>query len=140
MLLRSSKNKRLEVTRFSAPTTSGTVSVIRRNALCNTFSLTVPSSRKICPMCKRQMTLWYTRPPSLGLGLQFKVESLLKAFRQFNTGGAQSAKSTIVSSSLFQLRHPDTHPDLTTNTIVIQWSLKKHIMLPCARVAPKSYF
>ena len=44
MLLGSTRNGRLEVTRFSVPTTSGTVSVIRRDALCNTSGLSVPGT------------------------------------------------------------------------------------------------
>ena len=42
MLLRSSRNGRLEVTRFSVSTTSRTVSVIKRDALCNASWLTAP--------------------------------------------------------------------------------------------------
>ena len=40
MLLGSNKNGRLELTQFSVPTASGTVSVIRRDALCHMFGLT----------------------------------------------------------------------------------------------------
>ena len=75
MLLGSSNNGRLEVTRFSLPTTSGTVSVIRRDAKRNTLGLTAPGSLNTCPMCEKQrwvfnvptMLLRYTGPPSLGL-------------------------------------------------------------------------
>ena len=49
MLLGSNRNGRLEVTRFSVPTTSGTVSVIQSNALCNTSVLTAPDSLNTCP-------------------------------------------------------------------------------------------
>ena len=51
MLLGSSRNSRSEVTRFSIPTTSGTVTVIRRDAKRNTFGLTAPGSLNTCPMC-----------------------------------------------------------------------------------------
>ena len=44
MLLGSSRNGRSEVTQFSVPTTSETVSVIRRDAKRNTFGLTAPGS------------------------------------------------------------------------------------------------
>ena len=75
MLLGSSRNGRLEVTRFSVPTTSGTVSVIRRNAKRNTSGLTAPGSLNTYPMCEEQrwifnvcpMLLWYTGLPSLGI-------------------------------------------------------------------------
>ena len=42
MLLGSTRNGRLEVTRFSVFTTSRTVSVIKRDALCNASWLTAP--------------------------------------------------------------------------------------------------
>ena len=54
MLLGSSKNGRLEVTRFSVLTTFGTVSVIRRDAKRNTSGLTAPGSLNTCPMCEGQ--------------------------------------------------------------------------------------
>ena len=68
MLLDSSRNCRLEVNRFSVTTTSGTVSVNRRNALCNMPGLTAPGSLNTCPMCEEQwlifnvptVLLWYT--------------------------------------------------------------------------------
>ena len=41
MLLGSSRNGRLEVTQFSVPTTSGTVSVIQRDAKSNMIILTI---------------------------------------------------------------------------------------------------
>ena len=74
-MLGSSRNGILEVTPFSAPFTSGTVSVIRRDALCNTSGLTAPGRLNTCPMCEGQrwifnvsmILLWYTGPPSLGL-------------------------------------------------------------------------
>ena len=75
MLIGSSRNGGLEVTQFSKPTTSGTVSVIRRDAKRNTSGLTAPGSLNTCPMCEGQrwifnvptILLWYTGPPSLGL-------------------------------------------------------------------------
>ena len=75
MLLGSSRNGRLEIRGFSVPTTSGTISVIRRNALCNTSGLTATGSLNTCPMREEQrwifyvhtILLWYTQPPSLGL-------------------------------------------------------------------------
>ena len=54
MLRGLSKNGRLEVTQFSVPTTSGTVSVIRRDAKLNMFGLTAPDCLKTCPMCEGQ--------------------------------------------------------------------------------------
>ena len=44
MLLGSSRNGRLEVNAFSVPSTSGTVSVIRRDAKRKTSGLTAPGS------------------------------------------------------------------------------------------------
>ena len=55
MLLESGMNGRLEVTQFSVPTISGTVSVTRRDALCNTFGLTAPGSLNPYPMGKGQV-------------------------------------------------------------------------------------
>ena len=53
MQLRLSRNDRLEVTPFSVPTTSGTVSVIWRDAKkCNTSGLTAQGSLNTCPMCE----------------------------------------------------------------------------------------
>ena len=57
MLLGFSKNGRLEVTQFSVPATSETVSLIRRDALCNTTRLTAPGSINTCSMCEGQR--WY---------------------------------------------------------------------------------
>ena len=54
MLLWSSRNGRLEVTQFSVPITSGTVSGIRRNAKYNMSELTAPGSFNTCPMCEGQ--------------------------------------------------------------------------------------
>ena len=110
---------RLELTYFSIPTTSGTVSVIWMDALCNTSGLTALDSLNTCLMCERQrwifnvptILLWQTEPPSLGLNPKdpaiFRVRSLLKAFYQFDTAGTRSANRMIDSPSLFQLRHPD---------------------------------
>ena len=75
MLLGSSSNGRLEVTQFSIPATSGTVSVIWRDAKRNTSRLTAPGGLNTCPMCEGQrsifneptMLLWYIGPPCLGL-------------------------------------------------------------------------
>ena len=83
MLLGSSKNGRLEVTRCSVPTTSGTVSVIQRDA-----KLTAPGSLTTCQMCEGQrwifnvptILLWYTGPPSLGLDPKDPAILGLKAF------------------------------------------------------------
>ena len=92
MLLGSSKNGRIEVNQFSALTTSGTVSAIRRNAKRNTPRLTAPGSLNTSPMCEGQrwifnvptVLLWYTGPESLGLVFErpsnFRVKRLLKAF------------------------------------------------------------
>ena len=75
MLPGSSRNGRLEVTSFLVPTTSETVSVIRRDAERNTSRLIAPGSLNTCPMCEGQrrifnvhmILLWYTGPPSLDL-------------------------------------------------------------------------
>ena len=76
MLLGLRKNDRLEVNWFSVPTISGTVSVIRRDALRNTSGLTAPDSINTCPLCEGQrwifnvptILVWYTwGPPSLRL-------------------------------------------------------------------------
>ena len=75
MLLESSRKGSLEMTQFLVPTTSGTVSVIWRDAKRNTSGLTAPGSFNTCPMCEGQrlifnmpiMLLWYTGPSSLGL-------------------------------------------------------------------------
>ena len=69
------KNGRLEMTPFSVPITSGTVSVICRYALCNTSKLTAPGTLNTFSMCEGQrwifnvltILLWYTGLPSLGL-------------------------------------------------------------------------
>ena len=109
MPLESSRNGRLEVSPFSASSTSGTVSLIRRDALSNTSGLTAPGSLNTCPMYEGQrctMLLWYS--VSVRKTQQFRVESVLKTFCQFGTGGTRSANSAIDSSSLFQLRHPKT--------------------------------
>ena len=63
MLLGSSKNGRLKVTQISVPTTSGTVSVIRRNAKCNTSGLTAPGSPNTSPMCNGQR--WIFNVPTI---------------------------------------------------------------------------
>ena len=88
--------------RFSVPTTSGTVSVIRSDALCNTSGLTAPGSLNTCSMCEGQkwifnmstILLSYTGPTSLGLDLKgsaiLGLKPLLKAFFQFDTAGTQS--------------------------------------------------
>ena len=63
MLLGSSRNGRLEVTQFSVPTTSGTVSVIRRDALWNTSWLAALGSLNTCPMCESQK--WIINVPTI---------------------------------------------------------------------------
>ena len=103
MLLRSSQNGRLEMTQFSVPTTSGTVSVIRRVAKCNTFGLTAPGSLNTCPMCEGQR--WIFNVPTILLWLvhkvfkfrsqserprNFRVERLLKAICQFDPAGTRN--------------------------------------------------
>ena len=72
MLLGSSRNGRLEMTQLSVPTTSGTVSVIQRDARCNTSRLTAPGSLNTCLMRERHR--WYYCGTSLGpsLGLDPK--------------------------------------------------------------------
>ena len=52
MLLGSRKNGRLEVAQFSVPTTSGTVSVVWRDASCNTSWTTEPGT------CKQQRCIF----------------------------------------------------------------------------------
>ena len=86
-LMTMGRNGRLEVSQFSVPTTSGTVSVIQRDALCNKSRLTTPDSLNTCPMCEEQrwifnvpsILLWYTGPPSLGLDLKDPAILGLKA-------------------------------------------------------------
>ena len=75
MILGPSRNGRLEVTQFSVSTTSGTVSVMQGDVLCNSSGLTAPGSLNTYPMFEKQwwmfnlptILLWYTGPPSLGL-------------------------------------------------------------------------
>ena len=116
MLLGSNKNGRLEVTQFSVPATSITVSVICRNAKCNTPGLTVPGSLNSCPICEGQR--WILNVPMRLYGTwaskfrsQFKkldnFRSLLKAFGQFDPVGTSSANS-MIDRNFFQLRHPDS--------------------------------
>ena len=120
------------MTQFSVPTTSGTVSVIRRDAKRNTSGLTAPGSLNTCPMCEGQrwifnvptMLLWYTRPPSLGLDPKDPAILGLKAFCQFDAAGTRSANHTIDSPSLFQLRHPDTSRIHYIKTLQILWLTK----------------
>ena len=121
MLPGSKKNGRLEVTPFSVSTTSGTVSVIRRNALCNTPGLTAPDSLNTCPMCNGQRWIfnmstvlsmvhgaskfrsWSERPSN------FRVKSLLKVLVNLTQLGLDPiVNSRIDCPSLFQLRHPET--------------------------------
>ena len=72
MLLRSSMSGSLEVSTFSVTTTSGTVSVIQRDARRNTSVLTAPGSLHTCSMCEERrwiinvpmILLWSTAPPS----------------------------------------------------------------------------
>ena len=52
MLLGLSRNGRLEVTRFSIPTTSKTVSVIQRNEMRNSYELRAPGRFSACQMCE----------------------------------------------------------------------------------------
>ena len=52
MLLGSSRNGRLEVTQFSVSTSSGTVSVIWRDAKSNTSRLAAPGSLGTCPIVR----------------------------------------------------------------------------------------
>ena len=47
----SGQNGRLEMTQFSVPTTSGTVSGIRKGEMYNTSGLTAPSGLNTCSMC-----------------------------------------------------------------------------------------
>ena len=71
----SGKNDRLRVTRFLVLTTSGTVCVIRKNALSNEPGLTTPDSLNNCPKCKKQSWsfnvpttfIWYTGLPKSGM-------------------------------------------------------------------------
>ena len=99
------------VTQFSVPTTSGTVSVIQRDAMRNTSELTAPGSLNTCPMCEGQRWIFnvskfrsQSERPS-----NFRVKSLLKAFCRFDRAGTRFANNTIDSPSLFQLRHPDVY-------------------------------
>ena len=88
MLLESSKNGILELTQIPVPTTTQTVSVIRRDAKHNTSRLTAPGSLNTCSMCEGQrwifngpaILLWYTGPPSLGLDPKDPAILGLKAF------------------------------------------------------------
>ena len=74
MLLGSSRNGTLKMTRFSIPTASGTVSVIQNDAKCNLSGLTSPGSLNTRPMCEGQrwifnlpmILLGYTGSPSSG--------------------------------------------------------------------------
>ena len=50
MLLGSGTNVRIQVTRYSVPTTSGTVNIIWSFALCNTCILAASASLSTCPM------------------------------------------------------------------------------------------
>ena len=120
MLLGLSRDDRLEVTQFSVPITSTTVSVIRRDAKRNTSGLTAPGSLNTGPMCEGQrwifnvptMLLWYTGLPSLGLDPKdpaiLGLKACLKLFCQFDTAGTRSANPTIDSPRLFELCHPNT--------------------------------
>ena len=105
MIFGSSRNGRLEVTQFSVPTISGTVSVIRRDALCKTSGLTSSG-----PMCKGHGWIFgdiIVGPSSIGLYTKdpasFMVKSLLKAFCYFDTDETLSANRLIDNPSLFQL-------------------------------------
>ena len=109
MLIGSSRNGRLEVTPFSVSTTSRTVSVIRRDALCNTSGLTAPGSLNTCPMCKCQrwiftILLWHTQLSIRKKLGNLRVKSLLNAFCQFENRSANSMNDGI---SCFQLLYPD---------------------------------
>ena len=87
MLLESSRNGRLEVTQFSVPTTSETVSVIRKDAKLNTSELTTPGSLNTSPMRDGQrwnfnvftILLWNTGPPCLSLDPKAPAILRLKA-------------------------------------------------------------
>ena len=108
-----SRNLRLEVTRFSVPTTSETFSVIWRDAKCNTSRLTAPGSLNTCLMCEEQrwifneptISLWYTGPPPC-LGLDPKDPEILglkacwKLFVNL-TAGTQSVNRMINNPNLF---------------------------------------
>ena len=121
MPLGSSRNGRLEVTQFSVPTTSGTVSVIRRDAKRNTSGLTAPGSLNTCPMCEGQrrifnvptILLWYTGPPSLCLDPKdpeiLGLQACWRLFVNLAQLGLDLPNRMIDSPSLFLLRHPDTH-------------------------------
>ena len=92
MLLGTSRNGRLEVSQYSVSTTSGAVSVIRRDAKRNTSGLTAAGSLNTCPICEGQrwifnvltILFWYTKPPSFRPRSEklnnFWVRSLLKTF------------------------------------------------------------
>ena len=55
MLLRSSKNDKIEETRLSA---SAIVIAIQRGASCKTFRLTAPESLNTCPMFAGQSSIF----------------------------------------------------------------------------------
>ena len=78
MLFGSSRNGRLEMTQFSVPTTSGTVSVIRRNAKRNTSGLTAMWEGQRWILNVPTILLWYTEPPSLGLRPKLKNPAILE--------------------------------------------------------------
>ena len=92
MLLGTSRNGRLEVSQYSVSTTSGAVSVIRRDAKRNTSRLTTPGSLNTWLMCEGQrwifnvltILFWYTGSPSFRPRSEklnnFRVRSLLKTF------------------------------------------------------------
>ena len=79
MLLGSSENARLEVTPFSVPTTSGTVSVIWRYAKRNTSGLTASGSFNNWPMCKGQR--WIFSVPLYYCGILSLYENIKWHFK-----------------------------------------------------------
>ena len=125
MLLRLSRNGRLEVTQFSVPTISRAVSVIWRAALCNTTVLPATGSLNTCPIHKEQLWIFnvfktllgYTGPPKFRSRSErssnSRVKSLLKTCCPFGAARTRSAKNMIDSLSLYQLRHSDI--DMTKN-------------------------
>ena len=122
MVLELSTNGRLEVTWFSVPTTSGTVSVIQRDAKRNKLELTAPGSLNTCLMCKGQRwifnvltkLLWYTEPPSLGFDLKDSAILELKLVENIFV-------SSIRQPHDWQTKPLPTAPPWHSNQVII-WS------------------
>ena len=102
--------------RFSVSTTPGTVSVIRRVALCNTPGLSAPGSFNTSPVFKGQtwifniptILLWYTEPPSLGLDVKNPAiydRNLAEGFLSVRRSWDSIWNSMTDSSSPIQLHH-----------------------------------